>query len=327
MTRAITNITDPEQFPPEFARTATAYLTFIRVECGLSQNTVAAYAGDLRDLFEELAERGIKAITAVAPRDLASHIANLRKDKGMSTSSVARHLATIKTLFRWLIANGKIEENPADWLDQPARWKKLPGVLSPAKIRELIETPGPPESLIESGDADRLTPYWLRDRALLEILYASGLRASEAAGVLVDDLHTTLEVIKVTGKGNKQRLVPVGAPAMHAIDDYLDQCRPRLLRKGSDRDKNRLFLSRTGRPLERVAIWQIVKKHAKAAGLNDVHPHTLRHSFATHMLIGGADLRVVQELLGHADVATTQIYTHVDRSHLKQVHEKFHPRG
>jgi len=322
MTRAITTITDPEQLPPEFVSTSTAYLAFIRVECGLSANTVSAYACDLRDLFEELVGQGVRSIEAINPRALATHVANLRKERKMSPASVARHLATIKTLFRWLRANGKIEENPADWLDQPTRWKKLPGVLSPARVRALIEAPAP------NGDAsdERLIPYWLRDRALLELLYASGLRASEAAGVQLRDLHETLGVVLVTGKGDKQRLVPVGEPAMIALGEYLDRCRPRLLRTGN-RDKGRLFLSRTGRPLERVAIWQLVKKHAKAAGLDDVHPHTLRHSFATHMLIGGADLRVVQELLGHADVTTTQIYTHVDRSRLKEVHERFHPRG
>lgn len=322
MTRAITTITDPERLPPEFASTSTAYLTFIRVECGLSPNTIAAYAGDLRDLFEELVEQGIRSIGAISPRVLAAHIANLRKERNMSPASVARHLATIKTLFRWLRANGKIEENPADWLDQPMRWKRLPGVLSPVKIRALIEAPCPPAD----GSGERLIPYWLRDRALLELLYASGLRASEAAGVLVDDLIDELAAVKVTGKGDKQRLVPVGEPALNAAHAYLEKCRPRLVRTGG-RDKCRLFLSRTGRPLERVAIWQIVKKHAKSVGMDDVHPHTLRHSFATHMLIGGADLRIVQEMLGHADVTTTQIYTHVDRTRLKQVHERYHPRG
>ena len=322
MTRAVSTITDPARTSQEFASVSTAYLTFIRVECGLTPNTIAAYASDLRDLFEDLVEQGIRSIGAISPRALAGHIAGLRKVRNMSPASVARHLATIKTLFRWLSANGKVEENPADWLDQPTRWKKLPGVLSPAKVRALIETPAPP-----ADEADeRLIPYWLRDRALLELLYASGLRASEAAGVRIGDWHETLGVVMVTGKAGKQRLVPVGKPAMNAVGDYLERCRPRLLRTGN-RDAGRLFLSRTGRPLERVAIWQIVKKHAKTAGLTDVHPHTLRHSFATHMLIGGADLRIVQELLGHADVTTTQIYTHVDRSHLKQVHERFHPRG
>ena len=325
MTRAVTTFIDPERLPPEFVSTATAYLTYIRVECGLSQNTIAAYSADLRDLFEDLVGQGTRTIASISPRGLAAHIANLRKERKMSPASVARHLATIKTLFRWLRANGKVEINPADWLDQPTRWKKLPGVLSPAKVRALIEAPGPPTDTAD-GDAGRLIPLWLRDRALLELLYASGLRASELAGVRVRDLHEALAVVLVTGKGGKQRLVPVGDPAMNAIGEYLGRCRPRVLRTGG-RDDGRLFLSRTGRPLERVAIWQIVKKHARAAGLHDVHPHTLRHSFATHMLIGGADLRIVQELLGHADVTTTQIYTHVDRSHLKQVHERFHPRG
>jgi len=322
MSRALTTITDPEQTPREFALASRAYLDFVRVECGLAPNTVAAYASDLRDLFGDLVSRGVESIAAISPRDLAEHISGLKRDRSLSPASVARHLATIKTLFRFLRSNGKIEDNPADWLDQPTRWKKLPGVLSPAKMRALIDAPQPP---IGTNGAD-LIPYWLRDRALLELLYASGLRASEAAGVRMDEFHETLGVVKVTGKGGKQRLVPVGDPAMEAVREYVERCRPRLLRPGN-RDEGRLFLSRTGRPLERVAIWQIVKKHAKTAGLEGVHPHTLRHSFATHMLIGGADLRIVQELLGHADVTTTQIYTHVDRSHLKQIHERFHPRG
>jgi len=166
---------------------------------------------------------------------------------------------------------------------------------------------------------------YLRDRALLELLYSCGLRASEVADLQVNDYKRALGVVLVTGKGDKQRLVPIGVPAQRAVETYLDECRPRVARDpGLAQD--RLLLSRTGRPLERVAVWQLVKKAARAAGLQKVHPHVLRHSFATHLLAGGADLRVVQELLGHADIATTQIYTHVDRTHLKDVHRQYHPR-
>lgn len=252
----------------------------------------------------------------------------------MAASSVARHLATIKVYFRWLRAREMIDQNPADALDRPTRWKNLPGVMTPMQVKALLNAPKPidpgaePKSAQASARAisaqDRV--LWLRDRALLELLYASGLRASEVAGVSKSDLIDTLGVVRVTGKGNKQRLVPMGEPAREAVRRYLTECRP-VLRRAGGLDEGRLLLSRTGRPLERVAVWQIVTGHAKAAGLRDVHPHTLRHSFATHLLIGGADLRVVQELLGHADIATTQIYTHVDRSRLKSVHQKFHPRG
>jgi integrase/recombinase XerD len=174
-------------------------------------------------------------------------------------------------------------------------------------------------------------PLHLRDRAMLELLYACGLRASEVAGLRIADFHPTLGVVMVTGKGGKQRLVPVGKPAQEAVRRYLDECRPRLLAGAGkaprpDRSAGRLLLSRSGRPLERVAVWQLVRKNAKLAGLGHVHPHLLRHSFATHLVSGGADLRVVQELLGHADIATTQIYTHVDSSRFRAIQKKFHPR-
>lgn len=256
----------------------------------------------------------------MTPRALVAHVASLSSDRRLAASSVARHLATIKVLFRWLHAQGRIPENPADYLDQPMRWKRLPNVLSPKQVRALLAAPRPDP---EAGD--EAPPLWVRDRALLELMYASGLRASEVGTLALADVVRDLGVLRVTGKGDKQRLVPMGVPAREALDRYLADCRPRLAREGT-RGLGRVFLSRTGRPLERVAVWQIVTRHARAAGLEGVHPHVLRHSFATHLLAGGADLRTVQELLGHADVATTQIYTHVDRSHLKDVHRRYHPR-
>jgi integrase/recombinase XerD len=299
-------------------RAHEGFLTFIRVECGLLPNSLDAYGRDSRELLEEFARSGFGSLSEITPRRLSEHLSYL-KARGLASSSVTRHLATMRVFFRWAIITNQLTDDPTEILDRPTRWKKLPGVLSPTQTRSLLASPAPDPD-------DNGPPLWLRDRALLEILYSSGLRASEAAGVSISDFHPTLGVVRVTGKGSKQRLVPVGVPARLAIHAYIHDCRSQLLR-GDAKDKGRLLLSRTGRPLERVAIWQIVKRHAMLAGLHDVHPHTLRHSFATHLLIGGADLRVVQELLGHSDIATTQIYTHVDRSRLKSVHRAHHPRA
>lgn len=308
-----------------FDSAVQAFLNYLRIECGLAANTLEAYARDLRDLAANLAEAGACTPDAMTPRLLAEHLAGLRSRRRMASASVARHLATIKMFCRWLQSQNRIAENPADWLEQPTRWRKLPNVLSPNQVRRLVEAPAPPPPGEADDEGGAPLPLWLRDRALLELMYACGLRASEVGRVTLTDLNETIGVVRVNGKGGKQRLVPMGRPAEAAIDEYVQACRPKLLRPDG-RDLSRLFLSRTGRPLERVAVWQIVKKHAAVAGLRDAHPHTLRHSFATHLLVGGADLRVVQELLGHADVTTTQIYTHVDRRRLKEVHQRFHPR-
>ncbi len=307
--------------PNDLDSVASQFLTYLRIECGLRPNTLEAYGRDLRDLLMDLAQNGRSTIHDVVPRDLADHLTGLKNGRGLASSSISRHLATIRMLFRWLTAEGRLEENPADWLEQPTRWRRLPGVLSPADARRLIESPAPPPNASEET-----LPLWLRDRALLEAMYACGLRASEAAGLGLLDRHPTLGVLRVLGKGDKQRLAPMGKPAEAAIEAYLEQCRGRLVRPDG-RDGGRLFLSRTGRPLERVAVWQIVKRCAARSGVRGAHPHTLRHSFATHLLLGGADLRVVQELLGHSDISSTQIYTHVDGRRLKEVHQRFHPRG
>lgn len=294
------------------------FLSFIRVECGLLPNSVAAYTRDLDDLLADLAQDDVADIADITPRRLSRHLAELKSRRGLEGSSVVRHLATLRVLGRWMAATGRTKEDPADPLERPHRWKTIPGVLGPAQVRVLLAAP-----CAEAGEKG--PPLWLRDRALLELLYASGLRASEAAGLGTGDLIATLGVVRVTGKGNKQRLVPVGKPAQRALAAYAADCRPLLVRPDG-RDRGVLLLSRSGRPLERVAIWQIVTRWARAAGLRDVHPHTLRHSFATHLLAGGADLRVVQEMLGHSSITTTQIYTHVDRSRLRSVVLKHHPR-
>ncbi len=306
------------ELPEAYAARRAGFRSFVRVECGLSTNTVDAYQRDVTELMVDLIEQGCDRPESATSRMLASHLIGLRTERQMASSSVARHLATVKVFFRWMHGTGRIEENPADLIEQPKKWKRLPGVLSPRQAQSLMDAPRAP------ADPDAL-PLHLRDRALLELMYGSGLRASEVAGLAILDVKRDIGVVLVTGKGQRQRLVPISVPARESVAVYLDDCRDTIVRDDG-RDEGRLLLSRTGRPLERVAVWQIVKRHARSAGLRDVHPHTLRHSFATHLLAGGADLRTVQELLGHADIATTQIYTHVDRSHLKKVHTKFHPR-
>ena len=291
------------------------FFGYLRVEAGLSPATLEAYRRDLGVLRNKIVAEAINCASEVTPSLLAAHIRWLHKDKGLQPSSIARHLSTIRMFFRFLQASHKIEHDPARLLETPTRWKRLPDVLSPQKMKKLIEAANP--------DSGKL---WQRDRALLELMYAGGLRASEVAGVKPDDFKESLGVVLVTGKGSKDRLVPIGKPAREAIEAYIEELRPHLLRFDDGRDEGKLLLSNTGRPLERVAIWQIVRKAAKRAELGHVHPHTLRHSFATHLLAGGADLRVVQELLGHSDIGTTQVYTHIDRSQLKAVVAKYHPR-
>ncbi len=311
---------DDSCIPPALLTLRDRFLTFLRIECGASPNTLAAYGRDVRDLLLFLASRHVRTIDAVTPRHLAEHLAALKTDRNLSGTSVIRHLATIRAFFRFTCAEAGLEQNPSESLDRPTRWRKLPHVLPPRAVRTLLSsTSGEPRTPVRAALA-------LRDDAILELLYAAGIRASEAAGLAVADLLESLRVVRVLGKGNKPRLVPIGGPARDALDRYLRMGRP-VLARPDGRDRGRLFLSAMGRPVDRVVLWQVVKRRARAAGLGDAHPHTLRHSFATHMLMGGADLRVVQELLGHADVATTQIYTHVDRSRLKQVHRRHHPRA
>lgn len=301
--------------PCPFDEPVREFLTYLRVEAGLASATLEAYGRDLDDLRRDLRARRIGSPQQIKPDHLAEHLRGLHRKRRLQPTSIARHLATIRVFCRFLFANGLTKDNPARLLETPTRWKRLPGVLSPKNIKKLLAAPAP-----EHG---RL---WLRDKALLELMYAAGLRASEVADLKCSEYNPTLGVLIVTGKGSKQRMVPVGRPAQEATEDYLAELRPQLARFDDRRDKDRLMLSNTGRPLERVAVWQIVRRNAQLAGLGDVYPHQLRHSFATHMLVGGADLRTVQELLGHADISTTQLYTHVDRSHLRQVVKKYHPR-
>lgn len=298
--------------PSRFETPVRDFLTYCKIECGFSPATLAAYAGDIRDLWVELAQLGHSSWQDLTHPLITDHLKNLRNLRNLELSSIARHVATIRVFCRFLHTAGTIEDNPAELLEQPSTWKKLPNVMADQDVQKLLSAPQPNDAL------------YLRDVALLELLYAGGLRASELADMDQDAIHFELGVCRIMGKGNKERLVPIGRPALRAVQRYLDELRPDLEKPASS--GRRIFLSRTGQPITRVVVWQVVKRHAKRAGLKDVHPHTLRHSFATQMLAGGADLRVVQELLGHSNINTTQIYTHVDRSRLKEVVQRFHPR-
>ena len=292
------------------------FLAYLKVEAGLSKATLSAYTSDLECMLSFLDESGVTTLRGIEPRLLADHVQQLHRERGLQPSSIARHLSTMRMFFRFLEASDLLDSNPTAPLITPTRWKRLPGVLSPNQMKSLLAA--------ADETSGRL---WRRDRAMLELMYAAGLRASEVAGLRLDGYDERIAVLRVLGKGERERLVPVGEPARVAVRQYLDELRPKLARFDDERDQGALLLSNTGRPLERVAVWQIVRRLAVRAELPDVHPHMLRHSFATHMLSGGADLRVVQELLGHADIGTTQIYTHVDQSRLRDVMLTHHPRA
>jgi integrase/recombinase XerD len=299
-----------------FDQPVREFLTFARVEAGLADATIEAYRRDLGDLQGNLVDRNLLDPAQITADDLAEHMRWLSRERGMQATSVARHLATIRVFFRWMHANRIIEHDPARVLERPTRWRRLPGVVSPLKMRKLVESP--------AAEHGRL---WQRDRAILELMYAAGLRASEVGRIRLNEYHVETMLLTVHGKGERTRVVPIGEPARDWTNAYLEETRPKLARFTDGRDDHRLLLSGGGRPLERVAIWQIVRKYAAISGLAGVHPHMLRHSFATHLVQGGADLRVVQDLLGHSDIGTTQVYTHVDRSHLRDVLKTCLPRG
>ncbi len=294
-----------------YERPIREFIAYCRIECGFAEATLRAYATDLRDLWRFMEERGLASLAAMSLETITEHLRYL-SERGLAVSSIARHCATIRVFGRFLEARGIIESNPAELLNQPHTWQTLPGVLNSQQVQALLAAPDPASQL------------YLRDMALLELLYAGGLRASEIADLDIDSVKMDLGVARVIGKGNKERIVPLGQPALAAVKHYCEECRPDLTR--DHRPVSRLLLSRTGQPITRIVVWQVVVRLSHRAGLRDVHPHTLRHSFATHLLAGGADLRVVQELLGHSNIRTTQIYTHIDRTRLKDVIRTCHPR-
>jgi integrase/recombinase XerD len=289
-----------------------AFRHYIQTERGLAANTLLAYGRDL-DRFALWAAGGLRSYLAPTLRELNGYLQFLAAEK-LAPASVARHLVALKMFYRFLRLEERTTAATVDLLNSPALWRRLPHVLSGEAVERLLGGPQP---------RDR---FYLRDRALLETLYATGCRASEVVGLNLADVYLDSAFLKCTGKGSKQRIVPLGRAAIAALRAYLEEQRPTLIQAAPD--CTAVFVSRGGRQLTRIMLWVLVKKYVRRAGISGrVSPHTLRHSFATHMLEGGADLRTVQELLGHANIRTTQQYTHVDRERLKSIHAKFHPRG
>ncbi len=290
-----------------------AFRNYIHAERGLADNTLLAYSRDLDRFAQWVAGGGLSSYLNPSLRDLSHYLEFLRAEK-LAPPSIARHLVALKMFYRFLRLEERTNQSTVDLLSSPTLWERIPHVLSPESVTKLLEAPQP---------ADR---YFVRDRAILETLYATGCRVSEVANLKMEDLHLDSAFCKCIGKGNKQRIVPLGRQAINALRTYLEEQRPRLVQTAADAPW--VFVSRGGKGLDREMLWVLVKKYAQRAGLTGkVSPHTLRHSFATHLLAGGADLRTVQELLGHANIRTTQQYTHIDRDRLRAIHRQFHPRG
>jgi integrase/recombinase XerD len=285
---------------------------FLALEAGHSANTIESYLRDLRRLGEFATSRGVRDPARLS-RALLRDFVYMLKDLGLSAASIRRGVSAIRTYYGFLVGEGRVSDDPSDRLESPRRGRVLPDTLTVQEVEALLAAPNLEQPLA-----------W-RDRALLELAYGAGLRVSELCGLSLTDLLLAENLVRIFGKGGKERLVPIGRSVIGAASVYLHQMRPALDRGKS---KNRVLLNARGEPLSRVGAWGIVRRATQRAGITKrVTPHTLRHSFATHLLEGGADLRAVQEMLGHADLSTTQIYTHVDREYLRSVHKQFHPRG
>ena len=289
------------------------YLSYLELEKNLSKNTVASYKNDLSSFLRFLAELKIDDPSKIESRILLDFFSNLEK-AGLTSSSAARYFSSLKGFLNYLFSNNYIKSNPIEKVNPPKLGKSLPGVLSFPEIDKILSMPDTSDTL------------GIRDKSILEVFYACGLRISELISLKLSDLFLSEDMIRVIGKGSKERIVPIGSSAIEWIQVYLTKSRPLLQKKM--KSENYLFLNSRGTKLSRMGVWKLVDKYVKQAGIEKpAHPHTFRHSFATHLIEGGADLRAVQEMLGHADISTTQIYTHIDREFIKQVHKQFHPRG
>lgn len=296
----------------DWVRLLRQFSDYLVSECGLSQNTISAYSRDLRGFIDVLNDRDICTTAGITSLIIREYLIRL-SERRLALSSIARHFVSVKMFLRYLFIIGLMTDDVASHLETPKKWQTLPQTLRPRQVEAILSAPQPGE------------PLYARDRAILELLYATGLRVSELAALSVGDVNMNVGFVRCMGKGGKERIVPIGSFAMDALREYIGDLR-RVLTEPTPKAEA-LFVSRTGRPLDRTNIWRLVSRYAAAAGIpTPVSPHTLRHCFATHMLQGGADLRIIQELLGHADVATTQIYTHVDTSRLKAIHQRHHPR-
>lgn len=287
------------------------FLNYLSIERGLSKNTIASYRADLASFLNYLESKGFSDIESIKRDEIRNYLMRL-KDKGLSSNSISRALVAIKMFYKFLAQERFIKDDVAGILESPKLIRPLPNVLSIAEVEKLLQAP---DIRVRTG---------MRDKAALELMYATGMRVSEIVDLPTSTLNLDVGFIKCKGKGDKERIVPIGSQAKNAIYKYMQDARPALLKNKED---SHLFLSRLGKRISRQSLWKMIKKYAKKARIKkEIAPHTLRHSFATHLLERGADLRVVQEMLGHVDIATTQIYTHVNKERLKLIHRQFHPR-
>jgi integrase/recombinase XerD len=297
---------------PALDTLADQYLNYLLIEKGLSEKTLDSYGSDMAMYLSFLENNGVNDISDADTPVILKHLISMR-DSGLGARSRARHLVTIRGFYRFLVQEKLLKHDPTRLIDLPKSGLKLPDVLSVEEVRLLLSIP------------DTKTPTGSRDAAMIELLYAAGLRVSELINLKLQAVNMEAGFVRVFGKGSKERVVPIGLFAKEKIDDYLKTARPLILKSIVSRY---LFVARAGKPMTRQGFWKLIKRYALKAGFNKkITPHSLRHSFASHLLEGGADLRAVQLMLGHVDISTTQIYTHVAREHLKKIHEKFHPRG
>ena len=287
------------------------FMDYLSIERGLSRNTLEAYSRDLNKYAEYLKKKGMNNLDRVRRPDIQDFMMGL-KDAKLNASSIARNLVAIKIFHRYLTSQRLLKEDVTSVIETPKLWKTLPDVLDMKEVVAILESPN---TRLKQG---------LRDKAALELMYATGMRVSELVNLKLIDLHMDMGFVRCLGKGQKERIIPVGSKAKEAIQKYLEKARPKFLKKG---ESGALFLTRLGKPMSRQTFWMVIKHYVRDARIKKrVTPHTLRHSFATHLLQNGADLRIVQELLGHVNISTTQIYTHINKERLKQIHQKFHPR-
>ncbi len=287
------------------------FLNYLSVERGLSRNTIISYQKDLNAYIGFLENKAIDALAKTKKNDITNFML-YQKDKGLSSNSIARRLAAVRMFYRFLVRERMLESDPTSLIDSPKLWKKIPETLSVNEIEALLAQPNLKDK------------QGIRDRAILETFYATGARVSEVVNLKLDNVNLDIGFLRCIGKGNKERIIPLGRKAIESLKRYLQKCRPELLKK---KESEFLFLNRFGKKISRQSLWKMIKKYAQAARIKKpIHPHILRHSFATHLLERGADLRSVQEMLGHSNISTTQIYTHINKDRLKAIHRMFHPR-
>jgi len=302
----------PITIPQKFLEQTDLFFQYLRLEKNVSDNTIEAYLRDVSRFMEFYYEyEKDENLDHVQRKHLQAYLKML-SSLGLAETSIARNISAVKSFFKFLVLEDEISDSPAGGLHAPKKKYHLPSVLTYDEIKKILQ------------QIDTTTNFGIRDRSMLELMYACGLRVSELLDLTTTDLDIEVGLLRVFGKGSKERVVPVGKPALRWFVEYREKSRPSFLKKGQ---RSSIYLNYRGEKLSRMGLWKIIRKYLEAAGLTtDIHPHTFRHSFATHLLEGGADLRVVQELLGHANIETTQIYTHLDREYLIQVHQQFHPR-